>query len=234
MIHERRFNDREAMIQRLCDEMTGCITRDLQTHNRATILLSGGSSPGPLYRRLAQAELSWDKISVALVDERWVEPDHEASNERLLRETLLQHRAAGAELNGMKTTAATPQEGLGECNARYAALPAPYSVCLLGMGNDGHAASLFPHAQGLQQALESRERCAAIQAQPSEATGAIVQRMTMTPWAILQSRMLILMFTGEDKWQVYQRARESGAVADMPVRCFLRQQTIDLHLYWAP
>lgn len=234
MIHEHRFDHREALYRQVYDEMVGCIAADLRERDAATLLLSGGSSPVPVYQRLATADLDWDKVRVALVDERWVEPDHEASNERLLRQHLLQHRAARSALTAMKTADSTPQAGEEECNACYATLLMPYTVCVLGMGSDGHAASLFPHASGLPAALQSQQLCAAINATPSPATGDHVQRMTMTPWAILQAKTVMLLITGEDKWQVYQRAKAPGAVAEMPVRAFLQQQTVDIHVYWAP
>lgn len=234
MIHEHCFDQREDLYRRLYDDMVAEIAADLRARNAATILLSGGSSPVPLYQRLATADLGWNKVNVALVDERWVAPDHEASNERLLRQHLLQHQAARSSLTAMKTSAATPQAGENECNARYAALPGPYTLAVLGMGSDGHAASLFPRSDGLQAALQSQQFCAAIEAMPSAATGDNVLRMTMTPWAILQAKTVMLLITGEDKWQVYQQALQPGPVADMPVRAFLHQQAVDIHLYWAP
>jgi 6-phosphogluconolactonase len=181
--------------------------------------------------QLSSADLDWNRVHVALVDERWVEVDSTASNERLLNENLLIDRAAAANLTGMKNVHPTPEA---ECNARYAALPSPYTLCLLGMGPDGHTASLFPGAEGLSAALDSSQYCAGIRAVQSEVTGDNLERMTMTPWSILQSRRLILLITGEDKWQVYQQARSTGASADQPISLFIHQGSVPLEVYWAP
>lgn len=234
MISEHRFETREALLENLYDEILECLSSDLLSAGEATMLLSGGSTPGPLYERLSRAELDWKKVSVALVDERWVDSEHAASNERLLKQTLLQNRAAESLFTGMKNAAFNPLEGQAECNARYELLPAPYSVCLLGMGGDGHTASLFPHAEGLAGALESQQVCAAILASQSEVTGDYLERMTMTPKALLQSKKVVLWITGEDKWAVYQRARSNEEVAAMPVSIFLQQDDVDIDVYWAP
>ena len=228
-IKEQLFDDREAAT----DAVYRVFVDELQ-RLPATLLLSGGSTPGPLYRKLSQADLDWERISVALVDERWVEPGHAASNERLLRETLLCRHAAEARFVGLYSGNESAISGQADSNARYAALPRPYRICLLGMGSDGHTASLFPGAQGLDAALESQQYCAPIRARRSEVTGEFVERMTMTPWAILQSEKLILLISGEDKWETYRRARYNGANATLPISLFIHQNRVPLEVYWSP
>ena len=160
--------------------------------------------------------------------------DDPASNERLLRENLLVEQAAEANFTAMKNDAATPFEGVSACNDAYAGLPAPYAVCVLGMGPDGHTASLFPGAEGLDEAISGKQHCAAIRAQRSDVTGDNLERMTMTPWSLLQSRKLLLLITGEDKWQVYRQARDGGVTAELPVSLLLHQQQAPVVVYWSP
>ncbi len=234
MIHEHRFDSREQMLDQLYRVVISSLQRDLDKRRSASLLLSGGSTPGPLYERLSQAELDWSHVFVALVDERWVDADHQASNERLLKQTLLQGPASACDFTAMKNTAASPFDGEDSCNTDYSDIPRPYSLTLLGMGGDGHTASLFPHAQGLQAALESTQCCAAIEARRSSVTGDYLQRMTLTPWAILQSQKVILLITGADKWAVYQQARLQENVLETPVSLFLQQDQVDVDVYWAP
>lgn len=231
---ERKFNDRAELVDAVYRVFVESLQQALVQQSAATILLSGGSTPAPLYRQLSSTDLDWNRVHVALVDERWVEVDSTASNECLLNQNLLLDRAAAANFTGMKNDHPTPFEGEAECNARYAALPSPYTLCLLGMGPDGHTASLFPGAEGLDAALDSNRHCAGIHAVQSEVTGDNVERMTMTPWSILQSQRLILLITGDDKWAVYQQARTASASADQPISLFVHQESVPLEVYWAP
>lgn len=231
---ERQFTDRNELVDAVYRIFIEELQQALEQHSSTTILLSGGSTPAPLYRQLSSVDLEWNRVHVALVDERWVAKTNAASNERLLNENLLIEKAAAANFTGMKNDHPTPFEGEAECNARYAALPSPYTICLLGMGPDGHTASLFPDAEGLNAALESSQHCAGIRAVRSEVTGDNLERMTMTPWSILQSKRLILLITGDDKWGVYQQARITGPSADKPISHLVHQDSVPLEVYWAP
>jgi 6-phosphogluconolactonase len=231
-ITEHLFDDRAAMTEALYKVFITDITQAINLNQQATILLSGGSTPVPLYQKLSTANLDWQKINTALVDERWVKTSNVASNERLLAENLYCNTTSYICFTGMKNEKPSAFAAEAECNTRYAKLPSPFTLCLLGMGPDGHTASLFPGAKGLEQALNAEQHCAAIQAVSSETTGEFVERMTMTRWGILKSRKIILLITGDDKWEVYQQARNSPASVDLPVSFFLHQDAVPVDVYW--
>ena len=233
-VNEQLFDDRDALFDALRQEIVARLEAALEGRGHATLLLSGGSTPAPLYRALSGQPLDWAAIEVALVDERWVDSDHPASNERLLRQTLLADRAAAARLTGMKNNHSTPFTGEAACNQAYAALRTPFDLALLGMGPDGHTASLFPGARGLEAALDRQLHCAAIQAVQTNVTGEHVERMTMTPWGLLQSRCLMLLITGDEKLRVYRQALREGADSLLPIGILLDQPEVPVEVYWAP
>lgn len=236
MLTEKLFETRAEMVAALKEECLAALRSAIDNRGEATLMVSGGSSPEPLYQSLSTADLNWESVYVALVDERWVDFDHEKSNEAFIVKTLMQNNAAQANLVGMKNTAETASDGLGDCESNFQQLAQPFDVTILGMGSDGHTASLFPHAEGLHDALDTENEalCAAIMAHPSEVTGAITERMTLTLAGLLRSRSLLLLITGEEKLKVLRQAQAGTDVAEMPVRAVLQQQQVPLTVYWAP
>jgi 6-phosphogluconolactonase len=238
MLHEHFFSDRASMLQALQSALTLQLQHDLQNNEQVSLFLSGGTTPGPLYRALAHTALPWQRVNVALVDERFVPVADEASNEKLIRETLLLDHAASAGFTGMSVSSSTQHTQLSTliqaCNENYARLPHPYSAALLGMGADGHTASLFPHAVGLQEAFTVQQPCAAIHALHSPDTKAVTERISMTPWALLQCRCLYLLFTGNDKKVVYEQAKIASDHHTLPLALFLQQQKVPVAVYWCP
>jgi 6-phosphogluconolactonase len=239
---EHLFDNREQMIAALKAVCETALQKSVEENGEATFMVSGGSTPEPLYKALNQSNLPWESIYVALVDERWVDFNHDKSNEAFIAKHLIQNKAEVTQLIGMKNSAATAAEGLADCESVYQQLAQPFAITILGMGSDGHTASLFPHsqgfphAQGLADAINPNAEplCAAITAQQSEVTGSIVERMTLTVSALLRSQQLILLITGEEKLAVLRKAQMQGDVADMPIRALLQQQKIPLQVYWAP
>ena len=196
------------------------------------LAVSGGSTPADLYRTLSQAELDWPRITVLLVDERWVNPGEAGSNARFVHDTLLQDAALGARFVGLKTPAASPFDAVAALEPEIAALGPP-DVAILGMGADGHTASWFPNARGLGEALSpDGAAVAAIEARPSEVTGEHLLRMTLTRAALARAGRLVLMMRGEDKRDALEAALGAGDIADMPVRALLRDDALPLDIHW--
>ena len=194
----------------------------------ASIALSGGRSPRPVLEALSEADLDWSKLVVTLVDERWVAPDSADSNERLVRETLLQGAAAAARFVPMKNEAADAYAGQAAVEADFAALPWPLDIILLGMGDDGHTASLFPEGKELAEGLASQ--ALTIAATPPAAPH---QRLSLTAHAILQSRHIFLQIGGAGKKAVYDRALSGGRQEELPIRLALLQDTVPVDVWIA-
>ncbi|WP_331346514.1 6-phosphogluconolactonase [Cellvibrio sp. UBA7661] len=236
MVTEHLFDNRADMIAALQVECEVALRQSIEERGEATFMVSGGSTPEPLYKALSNSDLDWESIYVALVDERWVDFDHDKSNEAFTVKHLIQNKAVVANLVGMKNSAETAAEGLVDCEAAYQQLAQPFDITILGMGSDGHTASLFPYAQGLDEALnpDSTQLCAAIIAKQSEVTGAIVERMTLSLAGLLRSKSLVLLITGEEKLAVLRAAQTGTDVREMPIRAVLQQQQVPVSIYWAP
>lgn len=236
MTVEHVFQTRAALQDALRTELAESIGCAISARGVALVGLSGGSTPLPLYRQLARQDLDWQRVVFALVDERWVPSEHPASNERALREALAPALANGARLQGMKTPAAHAAQGLAACEAAYRTLPLPFDFVLLGMGEDGHIASLFPHAEGLAAALDpfAHTLCAPILAARSDVTGEHTERMTLTLRALLDAGSRALLVLGEAKRRRLAEAAAGGDTAAMPVRALLGPGKPPLTLWWAP
>lgn len=234
MLHEHVFSDPAELLPVLLQFCVQALREDLAIAPEVSCLLSGGNTPRRLYELMALTDLPWQRITPALVDERRVPVSDPASNEGMLRTIFTHNTDFLARLQGMHAAHADPAAVQADCEARYAALPQPWSFCLIGMGNDGHTASLFPGAEGLQQGLTGEHLCQAIAAQPSRVTGLHTERLTLTLAGLRRARRLILYFTGKDKWQVYQNALHCHDVSTLPVAAVLQQRGLPIHVFYHP
>ena len=225
---EKTFEGAEAQAVALAAEIGERLQAAVAERGSATIAVSGGKSPIRLFQLLSKQSLPWSSITITLVDERWVLPSDDASNEKLVRDHLMVGAAAAAKLLPMKNAAATPEEGTAELNAALAKLSLPIDVVVLGMGDDGHTASLFPHAPGLDHALKTKELCAGVRPQTAPHP-----RITLTLSALQASRWLVLPLQGDAKLHTYRTALEAGPIEDMPVRSLLRQVSAPIEVWIA-
>lgn len=228
------FASPEAMAARLAGLVAIALDRGVAAQGLATIALSGGATPAALYDKLSRKDVDWSNVAATLVDERWVEPAHPASNEGFVRRSLVKDRASSARFVGLWGAAQNAEAGAIDANIRIGALVRPFEVVILGIGVDGHTASWFPQAQGLAAALgDSAPTVVAVKAKRSAATGDHVERLTLSLRAIRDARLVVLMMTGEDKRRAFAQACGEGGVDDMPVRAILRARP-DIWACWAP
>ena len=229
MIRDYKFDSRDALLRHLLQDVMTGLSSALESRGQASMLLSGGTSPGALYRMMSDQDIAWDRIWFGLSDERWVAPDHPDSNENLVRQTLLTGRAAAANFIGLKSTPDDIAAGQAETEQRLLDLPRPFDIVLLGMGLDGHSASLFPDSADVAAALDNDSKALC---QPVRRGAGEIPRMTMTCKALLQSREIKLLIFGAEKWQIYQQARAAKSAAQ-PVSFILNQQKTPVSVYWA-
>lgn len=202
----------------------------LAARGKATLVVSGGRTPLGLFRRLREADLDWSRVMVTLADERWVPEDHADSNARLVREHLLIGLAAAARFVSLKTDAADPVAGARLASEALAAWPEPFDVVILGMGEDGHTASLFPDSPQIVAGLSDATGQACLATE--NATKAPRWRITLTAPRLLNSRNIALHATGAAKWALIGRALSGHDAVHIPVRFALNQYEVPCHVFW--
>ena len=214
---ERVFTAREELAETLARDVADELLRAIEAKGKATLAVSGGTTPTLFFDKLSQADLPWSRVTVTLVDERQVPESSERSNARLVRQHLLKNNAAAARF--------VPLFGNAE-----AGKTSPFDVAILGMGNDGHTASFFPGGDHLAEALDNDTPKRLIE---MNAPGAGEPRLTFTLPVLEASGRLALHIEGADKKTVLDKALTDGPEEDMPVRAVLRSQT-PMTLYWCP
>lgn len=227
MSDQRNFASRAALDDALAAHIAQHLRADIDKRGAASLAVSGGSTPKGLFAVLSKLALPWEKVWITLVDERWVEPDSDDSNERLVRENLLQNAAAGANFIGLKGSTSEAEAGLQEVTNRMAALPQPFSCVVMGMGDDGHTASWFPQASNLDELINPDGEALLGTCDPVTAPH---QRITFTLPAVLQSGDIVLHITGEKKREVLAQAAEKR----YPIASITEQNSNPASIWWAP
>lgn len=224
-----RAADAASLAVEVAQAVEAGLREALASRGRATLVVSGGSTPVPMWQHLSKAELDWTHVTITLADERWVPVDDPASNEALVRRHLLRNEAAWARWVPLYNGTATPQEAQAAVEARLATIEWPADVVLLGMGADGHTASWFP-GQVMDAAWQAH--CVAVGV--PRAPNVPAPRMTLTPRTLLDARHMLLHLTGADKEPVLARALTPGNTVELPVRRALHESTVACHVYHAP
>ena len=224
--------DEAAWVGEAADAIAAALRSVLAAAPTAQLLLSGGTTPAPVYRALATRALEWARIVIGLVDDRDVDENADGSNARLVRETVLQGAAAAARFEPLRLAGHTLTDAVDAANARWSAAPA-HCVVVFGMGDDGHTASLFPGARNLDAAFASGDAYVFIDATGCAVAGAYAHRISLSPHAFAGTQRLLLI-RGAGKRAVFESALAAGAERDMPVRAAIDAAGTPLQVYWAP
>ena len=224
----RDFADKQQLAEALAEAVAKDLKAGIARRGVASLAVSGGTTPAKFFQALAaRGDIAWDKVTVTLVDERWVDEGSDRSNARLVKANLLQGRAAAATFVPLYQGGDLPDVAL--ANQAQATVPHPLDAALLGMGNDGHTASFFPGGDRLAEALTLEGPVVSMRA-----PGAGEPRVTLTLTQLLAARALYLHIEGEGKVETLSKAEAEGPVETMPVRAILRQTKTPLSIYWCP
>lgn len=197
----------------------------------ASIAVSGGSTPKAFFKQLSAAPLDWEKVTITLVDERFVPEDSPRSNHRLVKENLLTGPAEKAHFIPLYEDVATAEEAAAIVTNKISATSLPFDVVILGMGTDGHTASFFPGGDTLATALDKKTPKGVM---PMNAEGAGEPRLTFTFSSLDDAGLLVLHIEGQEKKDVLNKALGGKDEAEMPIRAVLNRASSLVDIYWAP
>ena len=218
------FAHANALDQALSACVAASLRAGIAAHETATLVVSGGRTPAGFFKALSGANINWSKVCILLADERCVEEDSPHSNARSVRSHLLQGAAAAATFLPLYCKG----ESLEAANQRLAMLPEQFDAVVLGLGEDGHTASIFPDSPQRDAALFDTT------GQPllfAEGKAPVTARLTLTAPRLLATRSLILHITGDTKWQVFGQAMVTSTPA-LPVSHFLHAEGVRKHVFW--
>lgn len=230
MFEQNNFDSREQLDLTLAQKVSEILQQAILQKGKASLAVSGGSTPTGFFKELSNKDIEWNKVTITLADERWVDIHSEDSNTRLVHENLLQNKASEAKFFYLKQGAHLSDEILADLNVSANNILLPLDVLILGMGEDGHTASIFPCSAQIKQALDINNENALMMVEPTTAPH---QRITFCFSSLSQSKNIFLHLCGNNKKQVLDKALNGDDIFDMPIRKFLQTDNIDTQIYWA-
>ncbi|CAJ0786326.1 hypothetical protein LMG7141_01772 [Ralstonia condita] len=223
--------DPAAQAKALAEAIASTLTHVINEQGRACLAVSGGRSPIALFAALRVQPLRWADVAVTLVDERAVPPEHADSNARLVHEHLLKDAAAAARFFPLVLPTHV-HGGSVDVDACVATANDPFQqpdVVVLGMGDDGHTASLFPDAPELADGLDRARAPAYLPVRPPAAPH---RRISLNLSALCAARRLFLSISGPVKRTVFDTATQGGTQPALPVSYVIHQREVPLDVYW--
>ncbi|MEP9370762.1 6-phosphogluconolactonase [Mesorhizobium sp. KR1-2] len=223
------FTSSEALASAFAGTVARVLADAIAARDKATLAVSGGTTPGLFFRTLSREKIDWAKVIVTLVDERFVPPDSPRSNAGLVAANLLRNEAAAAEFIGLYSAAddiATAAERADEAIGRNALT---LDAVILGMGTDGHTASFFPDADDLPALLDPHTQANVL---PVHAPSGIEPRLTLTLPRITSAGFIALHIEGAEKRRVLEAALDGSP--HLPVRAVFDHARVPVQIFWAP
>lgn len=217
MMQLQQFTDTAALNQDFAARLVTILQQAIDERGAAYLVVSGGKTPQALFHALSQVDLAWDKVTVLLADDRWLDDSHNDSNERLVKATLLQNKAKAARFISLYANTGSAFDGAAQVLTRIVDLPT-FDAVILGMGEDGHTASLFPCSAQIKQGLADHAP-AVLATEPATAP---YQRMSLSLPRLLNSRHIFLHLVGSNKLSVLDKAMAGTDPYAMPIRAFLQ------------
>lgn len=224
------FDSSDELVKSLSLKIINELSTAIKEKGKASFLVSGGNTPKKLFEKLSTMDIEWDKVSVSLVDERWIETSNTNSNENLVKTYLLKDKASKAKFVSMYIPFQKANDCEHECSKIYEEKLYPFDVLVLGMGNDAHTASLFPNNEKLLNGLDLSNKNLCISLVPNDAK---YERMSLTLSGIISARNIFLHIEGEEKLKVYNEALLSNNKYEMPISCVLNNPSKCIEVYYS-
>ncbi len=231
MIDRKRFDTIEQLQEKVAADVAKTLRAALLERGQALIALSGGSSPFPIYEKLSRSNLGWSKISIIPADDRIVDEDSDLSNIAALRRTF---GDTGANIMPLFETAGNEAQAAVEARGIADKLNVPLDMIWLGMGNDGHFASVFP-GPDYDTAFAPPAQAKAVRVRPDPLPPeAPVARISLSVPCISNARSIILVISGKEKRATLDQAIEQGEASELPIARFIAQLKTNLTVYEGP
>lgn len=225
------YDDVAELAEAVAGDVGFIIESAVEARNASLLALPGGKTPVPVFDKLARAKLPWKKVTIIPTDERLVAVQDELSNARLLASSFMKAGARVVPIGGENDDV----DAAGNiADARLQDLPWPPDLVWLGMGADGHTASIFD-GPDLQKALDAPKARRAVGVRPEPLPAeAPVARVTLTRAALLSSRTLIITITGDEKRALLEQAIADGHSSRLPIGRVLAEAEQPIDIHWAP
>lgn len=223
------FADPEQLNQQFAQQLADLLQQAIEKRQHANLVVSGGKTPEGLFKSLASQAIDWEKVTICLADERIVAHTDAASNEYLIRRTLLQDKAAQANFISLTMDKWGNALDLAVINQTIDHLP-PFDAVVLGLGDDAHTASLFPCSDEINHGLADDTAEAVIEVHPKTAA---YSRLTLTKNRLCKTKALFFHITGEKKLHLIQQLIHEAPTAEKPASIFLHDSTLTIQVMYA-